>query len=304
MVRIPTVLILGAGASAPFGFPIGSELREKILRDFGNDLAPGVEVLTKIGYSRGEIRSFCEAFRFSGKDSIDAFLERRNTLIEIGKAAIALEMIPCESLAGLFKDGNNLYSYLINRYLNASPAEFTQNKLSVLTYNYDRSFEQYLFTSLKNSFGLEDYEAAIMVNSIPIVHLHGHLGTLPWQREGGRDYAQDSTPEAIRQASQTIKIIHRPVETYPEFLKAYKLIEKAERLIFLGFGYHEDNVKRLKIPWSDPRREIFGSSFKLTRSEITGINQRLFGGRLKLGNVIGNDSPDALNYLREEVDLS
>jgi hypothetical protein len=31
MINKPTTLILGAGASAPFGFPTGNELKEKVL---------------------------------------------------------------------------------------------------------------------------------------------------------------------------------------------------------------------------------------------------------------------------------
>ena len=99
MITIPTVLVLGAGASAPFRFPLGSQLRQNILGTVG--------ALAQVGYSAADISRFCDAFLFSGKESVDAFLEHRTEFIEVGKAAIAQVLIPCESLPVMFRESNN-----------------------------------------------------------------------------------------------------------------------------------------------------------------------------------------------------
>jgi hypothetical protein len=43
-----------------------------------------------------------------------------------------------------------------------------------------------------------------------------------------------------------LRVIHEAqVPDDPEFQAARKLISEAERLVFLGFGYHDANVRRL-----------------------------------------------------------
>jgi len=37
MIKIPTCLVLGAGASVPYGFPSGIGLRKTIIKDFTNE---------------------------------------------------------------------------------------------------------------------------------------------------------------------------------------------------------------------------------------------------------------------------
>src|SRR5258708_19497688 len=138
MITRPTTLILGAGASAPFGFPTGYQLLNEVLScaAYSSD---GASPLLALDYGTGQIQAFWEALRASGKSSVDSFLEHRPTLVDIGKAAMAWALIRCESEQKLFKrDGTNWYEYLFNR-LNSRFEDFDKNKLTLLTFNYDRS---------------------------------------------------------------------------------------------------------------------------------------------------------------------
>jgi hypothetical protein len=94
MIEKSTVFVLGAGASAPYKFPLGRELSRIITR-----LAhgyPHFETLVTNGFGAGQITALRDAFSKSGVNSIDAFLEHRTELIEIGKAVIATVMIAFE----------------------------------------------------------------------------------------------------------------------------------------------------------------------------------------------------------------
>jgi len=53
----------------------------------------------------------------------------------------------------------------------------------------------------------------------------------------------------ITQASQNIKIMHEGSEDIVErhFQKAKGWLKWADRILFLGFGFHPDNVKRLAL---------------------------------------------------------
>src|SRR4051812_14320979 len=85
MLARPTVLILGAGASAP-QFPTGSTLKSQICQ---------LEEHALSLYSP-ECRSFQEVFAKSPISSIDSFLEQRQEFQNLGKSAIALCLLPCE----------------------------------------------------------------------------------------------------------------------------------------------------------------------------------------------------------------
>ena len=78
-ITIPTVLVLGAGASKPYGFPLGGELKDLIIkqiREPNNDSSIRLsELLSRQGISRGDQTEFAERLDQSAHTSVDAFLE-------------------------------------------------------------------------------------------------------------------------------------------------------------------------------------------------------------------------------------
>ncbi len=89
MITQPTVLILGAGASAFLKYPLGKTLGNNIIGTLGN--SGKIRVFEDLGFLKSEIHKFRNAFLGCGKDSIDEFLEKRTEFIEIGKCVIADE---------------------------------------------------------------------------------------------------------------------------------------------------------------------------------------------------------------------
>jgi hypothetical protein len=85
MIRKRTTLILGAGASAPYGFPLGTELRNRLL-DGTNNLKPKLNELG-IPFEDWEVvRHALERGQF---DSIDEFLAKYDKHAELVKLAVA-----------------------------------------------------------------------------------------------------------------------------------------------------------------------------------------------------------------------
>ncbi len=274
MIEQNTLLILGAGASKPYEFPLGSELRWQILEKFQNQEIC-FHALEKNGYSEGDILKFHHALQRSGQKSVDAFLERRTDkyrykFIEIGKIAIAMMLLPQETEQVLFDKGTtrNWYQLLYEQLLTQSFEDFGSNNLSVITFNYDRSLEHYLLTALQNDYGKNLEECAEQLKSIPIIHVHGKLGDLPGLGDdnvieydsrkryknifgacevGIRDQQLEIFYKLALQSSQSIKIIHEDIEKDKEFKKAHQLIKEAREIHFLGFGFHPMNLKRLDI---------------------------------------------------------
>lgn len=283
MITTPTVLILGAGASMPFGFPSGGQLKEAI----ASPTQEQISQLGECGFPPRTIADFQLAIRRSPLNSVDAFLENRSDEFgEVGKAAIAQNLIPHEILdhsdlyapyvkRGTTDEEQNWYHFLFNR-LHAPLEKFSENKLSVITFNYDRSFEAFLVGALKYTYGIDDDMAIKAACSIPVIHLHGQLGFLDWQcpkvksdKTILRHYEHILNHETILCGAKGIKIIHE-VEEDHSFVTAYKYIKEASRIFFLGFGYHPLNMERLRLAdlVGNRNTQVCGSVYGMTDAEM------------------------------------
>src|SRR6266498_1427355 len=255
MITKSTVLVLGAGASIPYGYPSGAGLVKEIFQYIGSN--EWRSIYESLGIEESDLNSFRAELHQSQKPSIDAFLEHRLEFIKVGKVAIALSLLSKENpdlLLDFDIRDKGIYHFLYNS-LTTSWEEFKQNKFTIVTFNYDRSLEHFLFSALKHSYNKSDVEVAEAIQSIPIIHVHGSLGPLPWQRQSGIDYyplfnRRDGPYEIgtrIKVASENIIIVSEAQPKSKEFEIAAKRIKEAERVYFLGFGYHPANLERLGL---------------------------------------------------------
>ena len=282
MITRPTVFVLGAGASYGFGFPLGNRLKEIIIENFDPITSEKViELFTGLGFSGEQISSFRNQLRLSPSISVDSFLEHRGDEDrDLGKLAIAYALIPLEKTDLLFNI-SSWYNILFNK-IKSTFADFEKNRISFITFNYDRSLEHFLMTALVNQFNKPEQEVAEKLNKIPIIHLYGKLGKLPWETTKGDEFSREYKPQIsqylLRRSSKSLKIIYDKFELDNEdFKQARKLLSNARRIYFLGFGYHTDNLDRLKIKLLSSNttgyssitttptvsRRIEGTSFKL-----------------------------------------
>lgn len=283
MISVPTTLVLGAGASIPYGFPSGGALRNQLCNpEFMGELTKHTEFTVR------EIEQFCQVFSRSGMGSIDAFLARRgehrvlvggSTFSEIGKAAIAMTLIRCESEGLLFNASieDHWYEYLWH-LLEDCLETIGEGLLNIITFNYDRSLECYLLSVIRNAYGINDEAAAKLLKKIPITHVYGKLGELPYLASGSveqREYVPALSWRNIKIAAAGIKVIGEHREDGPEFEQAHNFLYKAERICFLGFGFDRTNVRRLNIE-SILRDRYRDSGFRGPRTFATTIGMTPF----------------------------
>jgi hypothetical protein len=123
------------------------------------------------------------------------------------------------------------------------------------------------------------------MKTLPILHVYGQIAHLPWhQRDRVRIYRPQITYHDVARAAMTIKIVSEKkddnLDKDPDFLRAWELIDGADRLCFLGFGYHETNLERLKIDNSGGDWMIYGTSKGLPESDRKRVRQALRGVEL------------------------
>jgi len=131
--------------------------------------------------------------------SIDNFINshRDNKLIaQCGKIAISASILEAEKHSFLYFDTSNSYNRL--EFSNISQTWFnsffqllTQNcqfhdlanrfsEVAVVSFNYDRCLEHFLFESIKNYYSANSNDAANLVSQLTIYHPYGTVGNLPW----------------------------------------------------------------------------------------------------------------------------
>ena len=264
-ITLNTVLILGAGASAPYGFPLGKKLRDQVC---GFADHRGYKFLFgDMGHPESELRAFVDELKFSPYTSVDVFLENNPDFLTIGKRAIAAALFPLEQEDRLFPPGvdsdKSWYESLILQ-MSVGTDAWLDNNLSVVTFNYDRSFEHYFVTVLKNRGHLSTAEAMALFERVEVVHVHGSLGEYPGVPYGACTRDADLSPEAMKAAAESIIVISEAGDNLSSFDRAEASLRQARRIYFLGFGFHPTNVRRLRIfekkPSDDDTWDVSGTS--------------------------------------------
>jgi hypothetical protein len=232
-------------------------------------------MLDNLNLHEPDITHFKTSLKRSGTGSIDEFLERRPEYIEIGKAFIALVLSTYENEDTLFSHdgtgnaskGKNWYHYLFQK-MTAETDDISRNPISFITYNYDRSLEEYLFTALYHRYGLNHARCLGLLGEIEIVHIHGKLGNLIF---GGleNNYSPIDNHDRLRRASAAISVIHESQKEH-FLLAAQTLLQDADVIAFLGFGYHPTNMKRLRL-MDCFQAEFYGTTFGMKAMEVESL---------------------------------
>jgi hypothetical protein len=252
MITRDTVFVLGAGASHPYGMPLGSELRDQICAWRSKKDSNFIGMLDSIGFSWEDIRKLAGEFQDSAVDSIDRFLGLREEHLIAGKYLIAHTILECEhrSRAKDAHDGD-WYRYLWNRMLADvdNEARVRNNRIKFLTFNYDRTLEFFLYKSFKNTFNASPIEAQRFVDSIPIAHLYGSVGAfLIASPDGKHSYGEGVTSgEQLAASADSLRVMEEDRLDSSVFQQGRDWFANANQIIFLGFGFDELNCSRLKL---------------------------------------------------------
>ncbi len=275
MIEEETVFILGAGASSHLGYPLGSDLWKRIveqlspIKDFGKiskeehirekERQKNRGLLIEAGFPEDSINEFCENLRRYGPRNLDEFLENNPKYRGLAKVTIAQVLIPCED-DEMFVKQQDWYQKLFDR-MKETVDKFHGNNATFISFNYDRSLEQYLFHKLKYSEAGKADECVAAVKKLRFIHVYGKLGDLPWQSSEGRPYKKTYDLNELLKASNGIMTAHEQRQNI-EILE--NVFRNAKRILFLGFGFDMFNLKKLNLlPWVDGTKSITGTAFEL-----------------------------------------
>jgi hypothetical protein len=275
MLRKTTAVILGAGASIPYGFPSGAELL-RMARGF--DLRNLQSKLRDVQLE-GDTEKLLAALKRTHDPSLDTLLELRPDITTVGKRLIAALLLEFEFNSSFrFPEPKDDWLTLFFSELAAntkSLQDFVQNPLNFITFNYDRLLEHRLVGALSAHYGRPDSECIAALSKIPIVHVHGYLGPMP-----GFDGTSPTVPfgpppsnasrfgELVPLAAEKIIIVHEAQANNPEYERARRLLQAVDQVVMLGFGYDATNLSRLELHRWKPNIPVWGTAYGLSESRI------------------------------------
>ncbi len=243
----PTVLILGAGASQPYGLPLGWQLRDMVISlTTRSDIH---ELSDSLGFNSLEYSKFSKALATSGEKSVDAFLERVPIWTKIGKLGIAYCLCSLEKPTRLFPPSQPKSDHWLETLWGLIRQESWRKQralpLTIVTFNYDRLVEHYLATVMASTFDVSRRVIDDYVSNSLCLHVHGSLGQ--YSSLTFDSMFRLSVPDLAVAGAIGIKIIHEEQAVTAEFARAHEKIQEASRILFLGFGFHKINLHRLGI---------------------------------------------------------
>lgn len=318
MITRETVFILGAGASHPYGFPLGSKLIEEICQVLTPTFDPSPVYVSKhgvaigpnrfetdtefkevvdTGFSEDFIQKFVSDLKGSKLKSIDSFLQYKNAETRsLGKMAIIQALSQYKITRG-DQYNDDWFAELWN-VLHCDPNEFKNHKLSFVTFNYDTSLEHNFYNVLSSTHGFTPEDCYETMKNIPIIHVYGTIGEIPWIKR--------SRKPTLIEASDAIYTIHelntdRNLSTRKSI---DKLIADARRIYFLGFGYHEANLQILRAnEWNRLGRPklIMGNAYNLPDKKRVEVN-KFSNGSIRLTKETLPDIKDS-QFINEIVEL-
>ena len=281
MFKRPVLFVVGAGASYELGLPLGAGLRDTIaamvdFRFHGRQLQKGDADLLAIlrsrydtdksditrlnKYFRAGSDLFATMSRFPSVDEALHYWSERKEAVELGKVAIAQQLLQAERRSKIFNKNDRSRadvdaaggSWLVPFVeiamsgLRQEDAGKAFQNVTVVNFNYDRVVEHFLYWSLQLHFKVSADAAAEAVTGLKTIRPYGSLGALEWKdKNAGIPYGTEPRDVDVCGLAEGIR-------TYTEQTEGSKIkeqisyaLEDAELVVFLGFGFHQQNASLL-----------------------------------------------------------
>lgn len=312
MIKRQTVFVLGAGAHVPYDFPDGAGLIAKLLSgiplrfnkpaDLGN-LSLGI-YNNQADVTPQSMTEFRTALNMGGHTSIDSFLAThlsRPGFVTIGKLGVAYQLLPLEFRHEWARADINgdwitfLFQSMLHGCLESVDKFVEQNKVSFVTFNYDRTLEDFFCTRLSHTYNLTAEVAWQKAKRFSFVHVYGSLGEFdpkvinPQNRANRR---APLTPSQVVDAASSIRMMYEDRKEHSAVGQAMELITSAECVCFLGFGFDPDNIARLRLDQFCSHETKSGRVFATRYKTPLGDWNR----------IVNNMAPTKLNAASEHFD--
>ncbi len=153
------------------------------------------------------------------------------------------------------------------------------DNVSILSFNYDRCIEHYLYEALQIYYGLDANKMASLMKPLKIFHPYGYVGKLPWQESTSHmlHVPFGSKENNVLELSKQIKTFNERVHEAEEIKEIRNTIQQAEIIVFLGFAFHRQNLELIKPTKACKAKRVYATAYGISKSDCDVIRDELQG---------------------------
>jgi hypothetical protein len=158
---------------------------------------------------------------------------------------------------------------MLDERVDLDEIESVFDNVSFITFNYDRCIQKFLHVALQKYYGIDSRRAADLISKLEIIHPYGSIGRLPF--EGGPSavpYGAKLDESALIEAAGRIRTFTEQMEDEDSLMAIHESVRRAETLVFLGFGFHPQNMELLSVGIGNNVRRAFATSFCCSNGDI------------------------------------
>jgi hypothetical protein len=310
MFRCRTVFVVGAGASVEVGLPMGPELLKQIVqltnikfehyrqKSGDHGIVEALKLCLNEGADVTKLNEHLKAGWQLGESakqalSIDNVIDAlEDTKIElVGKLGIVQAILKAEAASPVFRRVSNApdtldlskfndtwYSSLtkiLTENIRKSQVDSIFENLEIVNFNYDRCLEHYLPISLASYYGLRPDAIHEVMQRLTIHRPYGIAGRLPWQRGDAPSVGfGEGSPQQLADVAQQVRTFTERVEEGDELAAMRATMAGADRVVFLGFAFHRQNVELLAQKMQD-HSELVATAYQISNSDKSVIEDEL-----------------------------
>lgn len=283
MFKQKTVFIVGAGAGCEYNMPLGSALASVIAQNvrfrfdhYQHTPKSGDAELYNILFRlHQQDRETLNAYSRAGNSlaaailssiSIDDALFQLSETPEaviLGKVAIVRAILSAERNSSLALSANNRLldensgrDGWIEQFFSMAIADVKRSdfhlafkNVTFINFNYDRCIEHYLFWSLLR-LGVSEPDAWSIVDGLNMIRPYGSIGPINQSAAGFVPYGGSADAFKAKDRIRT----YTESEALHDGDELEKAMSEAKLIVFLGFGFHPQNMKLLELTERTGRR--------------------------------------------------
>lgn len=150
------------------------------------------------------------------------------------------------------------------------------DNVAFIIFNYDRCVETYLWNHLQQYFGLSEQVAAELLEKVQFHHPYGTVGRLPWQRGDGYAvrFGKVPVPRDLIELAKGIKTFTESVHAEAQE-KLIGELRAASLVMFLGFGFIEQNMRVLDLKEAGKIERVFATAINMSPDSCEVIDVRI-----------------------------
>jgi hypothetical protein len=328
-----TLFVIGAGASAEIGMPTGYELKMNIcdilsLREQRSINKISTTDLFHLAFQSltncdmDEKRKYIEAAKIISEGlmteiSIDNFIDKHRDspyIVKTGKLAIISAILKSERSSRIYnRDHNFNINSIQETWYIPCYQKITENcqlqdlperlkDIYFIIFNYDRCFEYIFLNLFMKNYNIDKNAANNILGNMNIYHPYGTTGDILSLR-----YGEEVNEQTLISLSDKIKTFTESISNETqEYENIVNIGCSAERVVFLGFAYHKQNLTLLFPDISKTNFYCYGTGFGISGNERFDIYQKLLlGGHIPVDsdncNIINKKCNELFNEFQYSI---